>query len=250
MRVSVITASFNSSSTLKATLDSFRSQNYQDKELIVIDGCSTDGSLEIIKASGNNVSRWVSEPDSGIYDALNKGINMATGDIIGFLHSGDTYAGTEILEKLAFHFIQDRADAVYGDLRYVNSEKRENIVRYWKSGVFYPGILSKGWMPPHPTLYMRREVYRQHGLFDLGFTIAADYDLMLRVLLQPGIRINYIPEVLIDMETGGLSNGSLGNIARKSLEDLRAIRKNGMKNSLWVLARKNLSKLGQFFGDK
>jgi glycosyltransferase len=153
------------------------------------------------------------------------------------------------LEKIANQFIHDESDAVYGDLKYVQSENREKVIRYWKSGEFYQGILQKGWMPPHPTLYLRREVYSKKGLFDLSMKIAADYDMMLRVLLEPSFKINYIPEVFVEMETGGISNGKLSNIIRKSKEDLRGMRKNGIKNVYWVLFRKNLSKIRQFSGE-
>jgi hypothetical protein len=172
---------------------------------------------------------------------------MADGDIIGFLHSGDTYANPEVLEQIAFRFGDKQIHAIYGDLRYIKSKLPSRVVRYWRSGDFYPGILQKGWMPPHPTLYMRREVYEKYGLFDLNFMIAADYDLMLRVLKAPSFKIAYIKEVLIDMETGGLSNGSLKNIFRKSMEDYHALIKNGIRRACLVLARKNLRKVGQFF---
>jgi glycosyltransferase involved in cell wall biosynthesis len=247
MKISVITATFNSASTLESTLESFRSQEYKNKELIIIDGGSTDGSKEIIRNAGDVVQKWVSEPDQGIYDALNKGIRMSEGDVIGFLHSGDLYADSNVLQKIIIPFQESQVDIIYGDLRYVNKDKRKRVVRYWKSGEFHPGLIQKGWMPPHPTFYMRREIYASLGLFDLSFKIAADYDLMLRVLKNPGLKIAYIPEVLVEMETGGLSNGRLVNVIRKSIEDYRAMRKNGIMNPWWVLGRKNLGKLNQFF---
>jgi glycosyltransferase len=247
MKISVITATYNSAASLEATLKSFGSQTYPEKELIIIDGNSKDKTAEIIRAAGGLVHKWVSEPDKGLYDALNKGIGMAAGDVIGFLHSGDTYADPEVLEKIALRFRDKQIRAIYGDLRYIKRKEKNELVRYWRSGDFRPDVLQKGWMPPHPTLYMRREVYEDYGLFDLNFSIAADYDLVLRVLKQSSVRIAYIPEVLIDMETGGLSNGSLKNIFRKSIEDYHALRKNGIHNAWLVLARKNFRKAGQFF---
>lgn len=246
MKISVITATFNCEAGLNSTIESFISQTYPDKELIVIDGGSNDHTLDIIQEHEKHISKWISEPDNGIYDALNKGIALSTGEVIGFLHSGDFYSGTDILEKLAEQFKQHEPDAVYGDLQYVSQKTPKSIIRYWKSGGFYPGILQKGWMPPHPTLYMKREMYLKYGLFDLNYSIAADYDLILRVLSKPGLIIKYIPEVLIDMETGGISNGKLRNIAKKSWEDFQAMKKNGIKGAFWVLVRKNFSKLGQF----
>jgi glycosyltransferase involved in cell wall biosynthesis len=247
MKISVITATYNSASSLENTLASFGSQTCPEKELIIIDGDSRDSTSEIIRSAGKLVHKWISEPDKGLYDALNKGIGMADGDVIGFLHSGDTYANPEVLEKIAFRFRDKQIQAVYGDLRYVKRKEINQVVRYWRSGDFSPDILQKGWMPPHPTLYMRREVYATYGLFDLNFRIAADYDLMLRVLKPPSVRIAYIPEVLVDMETGGLSNRSLKNIFRKSKEDYSALIKNGISNAWIVLARKNLRKIRQFF---
>lgn len=247
MKISVITATYNSEASLESTLKSFGSQTYPDKELIIIDGNSNDSTVEIIRSAGELVHKWVSEPDRGLYDALNKGIGMADGDVIGFLHSGDTYSNKEVLEKIAFCFRDNQIQAIYGDLRYVKRKNKNKVVRYWRSGIFSPDNLHKGWMPPHPTLYMRREVYEKYGLFDLNFRIAADYDLMLRVLKASSARIAYIPEVLVDMETGGLSNGSLKNIFRKSMEDYHALRKNGIHHAWLVLMRKNLMKFGQFF---
>jgi glycosyltransferase len=247
MKISVITATFNSASTLEATIASFSSQTYPDKELIIVDGGSKDGTLEIIRAAGKKVNKSISEPDGGIYDALNKGIGMSEGDVIGFLHSGDQYPTSEILEKIAKKFMEHDADAVYGDLRYVNRKKAERVVRYWNSGEFYPNLLNKGWMPPHPTLYLKKEVYQKHGLFDLSFRIASDYDLILRVLKDPKLNIAYIPEVLVDMETGGLSNGKLVNVIQKSREDFRAMKKNGIRHAAWALGIKNLGKIPQFF---
>jgi glycosyltransferase len=250
MKISVITGCYNSASTLESTIASFRSQAYKNKELIIIDGGSTDGSIEIINAAKDSVDKWVSEPDLGIYDALNKGIKLSQGDVVGFLHSGDHYANAEVLDKIAFTFQKKSPDIVYGDLKYMQKKHGNKVLRFWKSGEYHSGLIQKGWMPPHPTLYMRRTIYEALGLFDLDFKISADYDYILRVLKNQEVLIAYIPEVLVEMETGGLSNGRLSNIIRKSTEDYLALRKNGIKNPLFVLGRKNFSKMGQFFGNK
>jgi len=246
MKISVITACFNNASALESTIASFREQSHDDKELIIIDGGSTDSSVQVIKAAGDTVHKWISEPDQGVYDALNKGIKLSEGDAIGFLHAGDYFAESDVLKKINNAFLQNDADGVYGDLRYIKKNK-DKIIRHWKSGPFYAGHIRNGWMPPHPTFYLKREVYDLKGLFDLSFKIASDYDLMLRVLKDPLLKIAYIPEVLIDMETGGLSNGRLVNIIRKSAEDYRAMKKNNIPHPFWVLCRKNLRKIRQFF---
>jgi len=245
MTISVITACFNSEGSIEETFKSFFSQGYEDKELIVVDGASTDGTLEIIRRYEDRIGSWISEPDEGIYDALNKGISMAGGEIIGFLHSGDRYADRRILEQVAGIFLDGTKDAVYGDLRYVDQEKGGKVIRNWKSGEFRPALLKRGWMPPHPTLYLRKKVYDRYGIFDSGLQIAADYDLMLRILKE-NIEPAYLPQVMIDMQTGGRSNGTLKDIFRKSSEDLKALRRNGFHFAWWILVQKNLRKLNQF----
>jgi len=245
VRICVITATYNCAATIKGTLDSFLSQDYPLKELILVDGGSTDGTLELARESG--VPKVIiSEKDRGIYDALNKGIQLAEGEVIGFLHSGDSYRNCGILSLVARQFDKAQIMGVYGDLRYVNGENRK-VIRYWRSGSFERKKLFRGWMPPHPTLYLRKEVYRENGNFDLDFRIAADYDLMLRVLKNPGFKLAYIPKILIDMETGGLSNGRLKDIVQKTREDYRALLKNGIGPAWLVLFRKNFRKLDQFF---
>ncbi len=247
MKISVITATFNSEKSLEATIESFKSQTYPNKELVIVDAGSTDKTTDIIHSHEKDIAKWVSEPDQGIYDALNKGIGMADGEIIGFLHSGDRFPNSEVLEKIAGQFNNSSIQAVYGDLRYIHPKKPENVIRYWQSGKFTPDLLNKGWMPPHPSLYLKREVYVKHGLFNLNFRIASDYDLMLRVLKDTSIEVAYLPEIIVDMETGGISNGKLINIIRKSYEDFIALRNNRIPFALWVLTRKNFRKIPQFF---
>lgn len=246
MKISVITAVFNNRDTIAEALDSVLGQTHGNIELIVIDGGSTDGTLQLLHSYGNRLAVLVSEPDQGIYDALNKGLRLATGDVVGFLHSDDLYANEQVLDRMANVFVDPRIEAVYGDLVYVSQDATDRVVRYWKSGAFTPQKLRRGWMPPHPTLYLRRTVYERLGLFDTDYHIAADYDFMLRFLGRDGVQAAYIPEVLVKMRLGGASNRSLGNLLRKSHEDYRALRANRI-GGIVALAWKNLSKLPQFF---
>lgn len=246
MKISVITAVYNNRTTIAAALDSVLAQSHDDVELVVIDGGSTDGTLEVLGGYSDRVGVLVSEPDRGIYDALNKGLRLASGEVVGFLHSDDLYADTEVLRRVAGAFSDVEVSAVYGDLLYVRKEAPERVVRTWRAGQFTTALLARGWMPPHPTFYARRSVYEALGGFDTHYRIAADYDCMLRFLGRGGIRVDYIPEVLVKMRVGGASNRSLANILRKSAEDYRALKTNGV-GGLTALAWKNLSKLPQFF---
>ena len=246
MKITIITICYNSAATIEKTIESVAEQTYKNIEYIVVDGNSKDTTIDIIKKNEKVIAKWVSEPDKGLYDALNKGIRNATGDVIGFVHSDDLLASREVLSKIACIFQEVKVDGVYGDLQYVNKEDTSKVIRYWKSEVFKPELLKKGWMPAHPTLFLKKEVYEKHGLFNLNYNIAADYDLMLRIFSDPTLKFKYLPEVITKMRVGGASNGSLKNIKLKSLEDLKALRTNGIKNPIKVLAYKNFSKLGQF----
>jgi glycosyltransferase involved in cell wall biosynthesis len=245
MKISVITAVYNNRDTVAQALDSALAQTHPDVELIVIDGGSTDGTLQVLHGYADRLAVLVSEPDRGIYDALNKGIARASGEVVGFLHSDDLFADTAVLSRIAAAFADPEVDAVYGDLLYVSKADPSRVVRTWRAGAFTPAKLARGWMPPHPTFYVRRAVYAQLGGYDTSYRIAADYDCMLRLLGKGGLRAAYIPEVLVKMRVGGASNRSLKNILQKSREDYRALRKNGV-GGLGALAWKNLSKLPQF----
>lgn len=250
MILSLITASYNSARTLAETFGSVRAQQGLSFEYILIDGGSSDGTVELVEAEAGKaesfVSNWVSESDQGIYDALNKGISLAIGEILGFLHADDVLAHSLVLQRVVACFENPMVMACYGDLDYVWRDDPARVVRHWRSGAFDPQRLRWGWMPPHPTLYVRRSWYATHGGFDTRYRIAADYDLMLRLLSGLTARqVVYLPEVLVRMRTGGASNRSLGNILRKSAEDYRALRSNGV-GGVGALAWKNLSKLGQF----
>ena len=244
-KISVITATYNARETLPDAIESILAQNYSDVELVVIDGGSTDGTNELLASYRDRIDVLISEPDKGIYDALNKGISHATGDVIGFLHADDLFADEHVLSRVADAFAADGVSADYGDLVYISRITPDKVIRYWESGDCTIKKLRHGWMPPHPTFYVRREVYEQFGVFDTSFRIAADYDCMLRFLVRAKLECVYIPRVLVKMRVGGASNRSLGNIIRKSAEDYRALKQNGA-GGLPALMWKNFSKLPQF----
>jgi glycosyltransferase len=245
MKVSIITVCFNSENTILDTIISIESQSYGDIEYIIVDGLSTDSTLELIKKNCTKVSTFIIEKDKGIYDALNKGIKAATGDVIGFLHSDDLFASKTAVADLVDKFESSQSDAVYADLEYVSKDDLSHVVRLWKSGEYNFSKLKKGWMPPHPTFYMKSELYEKFGGFDLDFKIAGDYDSLLRYLWVNNISMSYVPKVLLKMRVGGASNRSLKNIIQKTQEDIAALKNNGvppLKAILW----KNLSKIPQF----
>lgn len=246
MKVSVVTATWNSEKTVADTLVSVGAQDYQNIEHIVVDGGSTDSTLSIVKELGNKVSKIVSEKDQGIYDALNKGIGLATGDVVGFLHSDDIYAHKGVVSMIARAFEKGETDAVYGDLHYVSRNDSGKVIRRWKSGGYEREKLRWGWMPPHPTFYMKRECYQDYGCFDLCYSIAADYDSMLRYLWTHRVSLAYLDEVIVNMRVGGESNRSLKNVITKMKEDIRVMNKHGF-SSKSALVGKNLSKITQFF---
>ncbi|MEH6604209.1 MAG: glycosyltransferase family 2 protein [Pseudomonadales bacterium] len=246
MKITIITCVYNGESTLADTMESVFNQTHDDIEYILVDGASTDGTAEIIRSREYEISRFLSEADDGIYDGLNKGLAMATGDVVGFLHSDDLYATNDVIEKVAEVFSQGGVDAVYGDLLYVRKDDISRVVRYWRSGLFRVSKLRWGWMPPHPAFFVRRELYQKYGGFNTTYRISADYDCILRFLGKAGIIPAYLPCVLVKMRMGGESNRSLSNLIRKSQEDLRALRENGV-GGVMALAAKNLSKIPQFF---
>jgi glycosyltransferase len=243
--ISIITASYNNIDTIEGTILSVLSQSYPDIEYIIVDGGSTDGTVDVIRRFGSTVTRWVSEPDQGLYDALNKGISMATGDVIGFLHADDVLHDYFTIASVMRLFGEKQCHAVYGDLVYVARNDMNNIIRFWKSCPFHPQLLRQGWMPPHPTLFVHREIYEKYGTFNTGMRIAADYDIVLRFFKQSDFHSAYLPHVLVRMRMGGMSNKSMANLLRKSKEDYKAMKNNhigGFGSLIW----KNLSKLSQW----
>jgi len=246
MKISLITSTYNSATTLQATLDSVRAQTYKDIEYIVVDGASKDGTRKIIEANADIITRYVSEPDKGIYDGLNKGVLMATGEVTGFIHSDDMLATADTISIIANAFQTHDSDAVYADLDYVDREDPARVIRKWRSRPFDRKLFYRGWMPAHPTFYLKTECYRSFGLYDLDFKISADYELMLRMLLKNALKATYIPEVLVKMRVGGESNHSLKNSLQANREDAKAWKKNDLHPHFYTRWLKPVSKLIQY----
>jgi len=246
--ISVVTATWNCVQTLPDCLASVARQTYPRIEHIIVDGASTDGTVDLVKQHIDQIAIFKSERDKGIYDALNKGIRLATGDVVGFLHADDLYASDDVLAKVAAAFEDPSVCAVYGDLQYVSQNNTAKVVRHWQSNPFNQRDLGWGWMPAHPTLYVRREWYARIGGFDISYRIAADYHSILKLFMQPDFKTVYLPEVLVTMRLGGASNQSLKAIIRKSKEDWRALRSCNfsLPDALRAIAWKNLGKLSQF----
>jgi glycosyltransferase involved in cell wall biosynthesis len=245
MKVSIITVVLNNRDYVEECIRSVVAQGYSDIEHIIIDGGSTDGTVDAIRKCNGKISQFISEPDKGIYDALNKGIKISTGEVIGILHSDDFYEHHRVIERVVNVFERENLDSCYGDLYYVNKADPKKIVRYWKSSPYRLGQFRSGWMPPHCAFFAKRSVYEKHGLFRTDFKIAADYELMLRFLEIHKISTYHIDDVFIRMRLGGTSNRSLRNIIKKSYEDYRAWKVNGLSGGLLSVFLKNVSKLPQ-----
>jgi glycosyltransferase involved in cell wall biosynthesis len=245
MLVSIITATYNSASTIAETMRSVEEQDYQPIEHIIVDGQSTDNTLNIVKRYPHTAT-MISEKDEGIYDAMNKGILLTKGEIVGILNSDDIYADDGIISKVVHAFRDPSVQACYADLQYIHAQDDSKITRTWKSGNFHAGAFYWGWMPPHPTFFVRRSVYDQVGLFDTRLRSAADYEMMLRILVKFRMRVVYIPQVTVKMRAGGVSNASLRNRFRANKEDRAAWRMNGLKPYFFTLYLKPLRKISQF----
>ncbi|GAB5539357.1 MAG: glycosyltransferase family 2 protein [Salibacteraceae bacterium] len=246
MKISIITATYNSEKTIQHALDSVRSQDYQDIEHIIVDGASSDRTSDIVRANSNERVQFYSEPDQGIYDALNKGINHANGDVVGILHSDDFFADNSIISQVAESFAQNNIDAVYGDLDYVDKEDPTQVVRSWKSEAYHERLFYRGWMPAHPTFFAKKECFEKFGLYDLSFFTSADYELMLRFILRHKIKTQYLPATMVKMRVGGQSNVTLRNRIIANREDARAWKVNNLKPRLYTRWLKPLSKVMQF----
>ncbi len=244
--ISIITSVYNKKNYIQHSIDSFGAQSLSNKDHIVIDGNSSDGTKEFLLENKSYFSTFISEKDFGVYDALNKGFKLAKGEVVGLLHSDDLYANKNVLKKISKIFSDPKIDIVYGDLDYVYKDNPSKIIRHWSAGEFSLDKLKLGWMPPHPTFFIRKKILNQIGFFDTRYKIAADYDFMLRALTQKNIKVVYLPEVLIKMRVGGISNRSLKNILLKSYEDYQIIRHHKI-GGIGTLLCKNLSKISQFF---
>ena len=246
LKVSIITACYNSASTIRNTLDSVVNQDYQNVEYIIIDGASSDNTVEIVNSYGNRISKISSGTDGGIYPALNKGISMASGDIIALLHSDDFYTHPKVISNMVALIESNGCDAVYADLQYVNYDNTNRIIRHWKSGNYSDGLFLSGWMPPHPTLFVKKSVYDTYGVFNTSLQSAADYEFMLRVIHKHKIKVAYLPEVIVKMRVGGKSNENLKNRIRANEEDRKAWEINEIKPRWYTLYMKPIRKITQW----
>jgi glycosyltransferase involved in cell wall biosynthesis len=246
MKVSIITIAYNSQETIADTIRSVAGQDYPYIEYIIVDGNSSDNTIEIVKSFGAVVTKLISEKDQGIYDAMNKGVKMATGDIIGILNSDDFYTDRSVISDIVKRIEESGAEGLYGDLVYVNRDQPDKVVRSWKAGEYRHGKFLSGWMPPHPTFFVKRLCYEKFGLYTLELRSAADYELMLRFIHKHQIKMTYLSRVITKMRLGGQSNVTLMNRIKANLEDRKAWKMNGIHPGAFTLTRKPLSKVIQF----
>ncbi|MDC3305485.1 glycosyltransferase [Flavobacteriales bacterium] len=247
MKISIITVSFNSVETIRDTIKSIISQDYENIEYILIDAGSTDGTLDIIKEYEGYINYFSSEEDDGIYDGMNKGISVASGEVVGILNSDDFYPNSYIVSNVARTFEKRNCDAVYGDLLYVKFYDTDKIVRYWQSGNYSVKKIKNGWMLPHPTFFVKREMYEKYGYYNTELKSAADYEMILKLLYKQNINVFYIPMILVKMRMGGKSNASIMNRIRANKEDGLAWTENQLYKPLFVRIKKPLQKIKQFF---
>jgi glycosyltransferase len=246
LKISIVTPTYNSQETIVHTLASLKRQNYRNLQHILIDGGSTDNTFELARKYALQESICISEPDTGVYSALNKGIGLADGDIIGFLHSDDVFASNDILFTMADKFTDKKCEVVYGDLEYVHEKEVTKVVRKWRTREFKKNWFRFGWMPPHPSVFVRKDVYQRFGLFDESYKISGDYEFLLRIMLSNNVDAFYLDKTIVSMRLGGISNRSIRNLFEKTLEDMRAMRVHGLNPVVGILG-KNLSKVPQFF---
>ncbi len=247
MKISIVTVVRNSAATLAETIDSVSAQSHTDREHLVVDGGSTDGTLEVIRSREHAITEWISERDRGIYDAMNRGIARATGEVVGLLNADDVYAHPGVLARVAEVFEDPAVDACHGDLVYVDQHDTGKVRRYWRSREYEPGLFERGWMPAHPTFYVRRAVYRRLGLYNLRLKYQADFELTARYMAMHGIRTRHIPEILVRMRTGGTTNRSIGNILRGNRESYAAMKRLGLAVTPLYFVTKFAMRLPQFF---
>ena len=246
-KISIITVSFNSAKTIKETIESILIQDYNNIEYIIIDGGSSDETINIVKSYSEKISYFISEKDNGIYDAMNKGIKAATGDIVGILNSDDFYPNSFVLSNVAKSFKKYNCDAVYGDLVYVKAKDTTQIKRYWQAGNYNTSKIKNGWMLPHPTFFVKKVMYDRYGLYNTDLKSAADYEMILKLLYKENISVQYIPMILVKMRMGGASNSTFLNRIRANQEDGLAWTKNQLNKPMFVRIKKPLQKVIQFF---
>ena len=247
MKISIITAIRNCGEFLQGNIDSVNSQLYPNTEHIIVDACSSDETKSIIEKNRLKIAESITEEDKGIYDGINKGLDISTGDIVAVLNGDDVYADDNVLSDVVAAFEDSGADAVYGDLVYVNRADKDKVLRYWRAGEGDRYKISTGWMPPHPALFIKKEIYDKFGFFNLDFHISADYEIILRFLYMHRIQISYMHRLCVKMRTGGVSNRNIFTVARKSYEDYKACKIYGIKKPSYIVMLKNLRKIPQFF---
>ena len=246
MKISIITVCLNSTETIEDTIRSVLGQDYKDIEYIIVDGGSRDSTLDILTKYRSRIHKYISEPDNGVYDAMNKGLRIATGEILGFLNSGDIYASETVIGQIVKSIQANNTDCCYGNLEYVAENNPNKTVRRWKSQPYRDGLFKKGWHPPHPTFFAQKSAFAKYGAFNLSYDISADYELMLRFMKKHGIKSCYIPNVLVKMRTGGKSNKNLWQIIKGNIECYRAWEKNGLRVTPLIMLKKPVSKLVQY----
>jgi glycosyltransferase involved in cell wall biosynthesis len=246
MKISIITVCYNSANTISDTITSVASQQHTECEHIIVDGASRDGTVDIVKNAAS-ITKFISEPDKGIYDAMNKGLALASGDVIGLLNADDFYADDTILTQVADVFKDASIQACYADLVYVDQEDTSRVIRYWKSQNFKPGLFELGWMPAHPTFFVRKEVYEKFGQFDLQFPRQADFELTMRFLEIHQIKSRYVSKIWVKMRVGGASNNSIKGVIKGNLEAYRACKKHQLNVGPLFIMKKILSRIPQFF---
>ncbi len=247
MKISIITVCLNSEQTIVATLQSIASQTYQDIEHIIIDGGSTDQTVKYIKNNMTRIAYLKSEPDRGIYDAMNKGIRLASGDIIGILNSDDIYANNFVLERVAQVMLDGSFDAIYGDVEYISSSDITKTIRRYSSRFFSPSNLAWGWMPAHPTLFIRKTILDKYGLYQIDYKIAADFELVARIFKDGKIKHYYLPEIMVKMRIGGVSTSGIRNSILLNQEVFRACKSNAIHTNILMLLSKYPLKLMEYF---
>lgn len=248
MKVSIVTVAYNSAKTIQQTIESVLSQDYDNIEYIIVDGGSKDGTQEIIKKYGDKI-KWISEPDKGIYDAMNKGLKLATGDIVGNLNADDFYPNTTVTSSVVRTFEQNDCDAVYGNKQYVDEVDTSKLLRNWVAGPYKRENFLNGWMPPHLSFYLKKEAYDKYGGYNDTFVSSGDYEMMLRMLYKHNLKPAYLDKVTVIMRDGGTSNAGISNRIRANKEDRRAWKINGLKPRWYTLYWKPLSKISQLFGN-
>jgi glycosyltransferase involved in cell wall biosynthesis len=246
MKVSLITACYNSARTIAHTIRSVSSQTYRDIEHILVDGGSTDHTLDIIDAQRESISKLIHGPDKGIYDALNKGLAASTGDIIAFLHADDIYASNDVIERVVDEFLAHSVDAIYGNVAFVRDDDFGRVIRVYSSERFRPSRIAWGWMPAHPALFLSRKVFEKFGRFKTDYTIAADFEFVARIFSTPNFKYRYLPRVLVKMRMGGISTKGWRSTVTLNKEVLRACRENGISSNYLKILSKYPAKALEF----